>query len=76
MKALDKDISNNELKKDLLDLLIDKMEHVYDRIDSGHLQIDVKEDTYKRLYDKLRIIWHDLKKDELVLLINTIKNQN
>lgn len=76
MKTLDnRIIQNQELQNQLIDLLIDKMENVYERLESGELKANIKPGTYKLIYDKLRKIWHNLSNEELVLLIHLIKNQ-
>lgn len=76
MKTLeDRIIQNRELQNQLIDLLIDKMEYVYERLESGELKANIKPGTYKLVYEKLRKIWHTLSNEELVLLIHLIKNQ-
>lgn len=76
MKSLsEKQISHRKLENELIDLLITKMEFVYEMIESGDSNIKIKDDTYKLVYEKLRMIWYNLSNEELVLLINVIKNQ-
>ncbi len=76
MKTLsEKQITHRNLENELIDLLITKMEFVYEKYESGDSNIKIKDDTYKLVYEKLRKIWYNLSNEELVLLINVIKNQ-
>ena len=76
MKRLDETIiQNRKLQNDLIDILVDKMEKVYEKYESGDQSINIKDGTYKLVYNKLRKIFYNISNEELVLLIQLVRNQ-